>query len=152
MVNFAPQEQVLGHPAVSCFMTHCGWNSTMEAISCGVPVVAFPSWGDQVTDAKFLCDVFKTGIQLTRGEHEKRIISKDEVEKCLREATSGPKADEMKENALKWKTLADEAIADGGSSDKNFDLFIDQVQKRGEIVLANAKKLANGLLTKQNGH
>nr|BAG14302.1 sinapate glucosyltransferase [Gomphrena globosa] len=138
VVQFAPQEQVLAHPALACFMTHCGWNSTMESLTSGVPVIAFPSWGDQVTDAKFLCDVYKTGIQLTRGEHEKKIIPRDEVEKCLREATSGPKAEEMKENALKWKAHAEETIADGGSSDQNIDFFVEGVRKRSEVVLAKA--------------
>lgn len=152
VVQFAPQEQVLAHSSVACFVTHCGWNSTMESLSCGVPVVAFPSWGDQVTDAKFLCDVFKTGIQLTRGEHERRIISRDEVEKCLREATLGPKALEMKKNALKWKALADEAVADGGSSDMNIECFVDEVRKRSENVATMAKTMANGLSIKENGH
>ncbi|KAF2294621.1 hypothetical protein GH714_013819 [Hevea brasiliensis] len=59
IVQWSPQERVLAHPSVACFMTHCGWNSTMEALSSGMPVVAFPQWGDQVTDAKFLVDVFK---------------------------------------------------------------------------------------------
>ena len=154
VVHFAPQEQVLAHPAIACFMTHCGWNSSMESLTSGVPVIAFPSWGDQCTDAKFLCDVYETGVQLTRGEHEKRTIPRDEVEKCIREATLGPKAAEMKKNALKWKTLAEEAVADGGSSDQNIDFFVDGVRKRSEIILANAKINGgqNGVALKVNGH
>ncbi|CAO2813976.1 unnamed protein product [Amaranthus hypochondriacus] len=139
VVHFAPQEKVLAHPAVTCFMTHCGWNSTMESLTSGMPIIAFPSWGDQCTDAKFICDVFKTGIQLTRGEHEMRTIPRDEVESCLRKATSGSKAAEMKKNALKWKALAEEAIADGGSSDQNIDYFVDEVRKRSQIVYARTK-------------
>ncbi|KAK9071123.1 hypothetical protein SSX86_009691 [Deinandra increscens subsp. villosa] len=46
MVQWSPQAQVLAHPSVSCFVTHCGWNSTLEALSSGVPIVAFPQWGD----------------------------------------------------------------------------------------------------------
>ncbi|KAL2939179.1 Limonoid UDP-glucosyltransferase [Bienertia sinuspersici] len=154
VVHFSPQEQVLAHPAVACFMTHCGWNSTMESLSSGVPVIAFPSWGDQVTDAKFLCDVFGTGLLLTRGEHEKRVIPRDEVEKCLRDATSGPKAAEMKKNALKWKASADKAISKGGSSDENIRIFVDEVRKKSETVLAiaKAKKSVDGLTIEANGH
>ncbi|KAK9667156.1 hypothetical protein RND81_14G237100 [Saponaria officinalis] len=138
IIEFSPQEQVLAHPAVACFMTHCGWNSTMEAITSGVPVIAFPQWGDQVTDAKFLCDVFGMGMLLCRGDHENRIIPRDEIEKCLREAILGPKAVEMKTNARKWKVAANDAIVDGGSSDLNFRSFVDEIRKTGQNVLACA--------------
>ncbi|KAH0727389.1 hypothetical protein KY284_003254 [Solanum tuberosum] len=127
IVQWCPQEQVLAHPSLACFLTHCGWNSTMEAISIGTPVIAFPQWGDQVLDAKYLVDVFKVGIRLCRGEDENRIIPREEVEKCVREATSGAKATEMKENALKWKKVAEDAVADGGSSQQNLQAFIDDI-------------------------
>nr|GMD09937.1 limonoid UDP-glucosyltransferase-like [Ipomoea batatas] len=130
VVQWCSQEQVLAHPSVACFMTHCGWNSSMEAITSGVAVVAFPGWGDQVTDAKFLVDVFKIGVRLSRGDAEGRIITRDEVEKCLIEATRGEKAAEMKENALKWKKKAEEAVAPGGSSDRNLEEFVDEIRNK----------------------
>lgn len=130
VVQWSPQEQVLVHPAVACFVTHCGWNSTMESLASGMPVVAFPQWGDQVTDAKYLVDVFKVGIRMCRGEAEDRVIPRKEVEMCLREATSGPKVAEMKANALKWKETAEAAVAEGGSSDRNMQAFVDEVKRR----------------------
>ncbi|KAK8518857.1 hypothetical protein V6N13_017876 [Hibiscus sabdariffa] len=130
IVQWCPQEKVLTHPSVSCFVSHCGWNSTMEALSCGVPIVAFPQWGDQVTGAVYLVDVFKTGVRMCRGAAENRIIPKEEVVKCFLEATTGPKASYLKSNALKWKAAAEAAIADGGSSDRNIQAFIDEVKTR----------------------
>ncbi|KAL6956199.1 limonoid glucosyltransferase [Sarracenia purpurea var. burkii] len=130
VVEWSPQEKVLDHGSVACFVTHCGWNSTMEALTSGVPVVAFPQWGDQVTNAKFSVDVFKVGVRMCRGEAEGRVIPREEVERCLREATSGPKAAEMKANALKWKKAAEEAVAEGGSSDRNVQAFVDEVRLR----------------------
>ncbi|KAL0334910.1 UNVERIFIED_CONTAM: Gallate 1-beta-glucosyltransferase [Sesamum radiatum] len=127
IVEWSPQEKVLEHPSTACFVTHCGWNSTMEALASGVPVVAFPQWGDQVTDAKFMVDVFKVGIRLCRGEAEGRIVPREEVEKCFTAATSGPEAAEMKQNALKWKKAAAEAVVEGGSSYKNMCDFVDEV-------------------------
>ncbi|KAL0384262.1 UNVERIFIED_CONTAM: Gallate 1-beta-glucosyltransferase [Sesamum radiatum] len=127
IVKWSPQEQVLAHPSTACFVTHCGWNSTMEALASGVPVVAFPQWGDQVTDAKFLVDVFKVGIRLCRGDSEGRIVPRDEVERCFRAATGGPEAAEMKQNALKWKKAAELAVAEGGSSYRNMRDFVDEV-------------------------
>ncbi|XP_031284307.1 gallate 1-beta-glucosyltransferase [Pistacia vera] len=139
VVQWSPQEKVLAHPSVACFVTHCGWNSTMESLTSGMPVVAFPQWGDQVTDAVYLVDVFKTGIRMCRGEAENRIIPREEIEKCLLEATSGPKAAEMKQNALKWKKAAEEAVAEGGSSDRNIQAFVDEVRRRSVEITSNSK-------------
>lgn len=130
VVQWSPQEQILDHPSTACFVTHCGWNSTMEALTSGMPVVAFPQWGDQVTDAKYLVDVFKIGVRMCRGEAEDKIITRDEVEKCLLEAMKGPKAAEMKQNALKWKAAALAAVEEGGSSDRNLQEFVDEVRRR----------------------
>ncbi|KVH93327.1 limonoid UDP-glucosyltransferase-like [Cynara cardunculus var. scolymus] len=144
VVHWSPQAQVLSHPAVSCFVTHCGWNSTMEALSSGVPVVGFPQLGDQVTNAKYLAEEWKVGIRLCRGESENRVIGRKEVEECLREATCSVKAVKMKENALKWKKAAEEAVADGGTSDRNLREFVDDVRRlsadklRVELINVNS--------------
>ncbi|XP_047257228.1 gallate 1-beta-glucosyltransferase 84A24 [Capsicum annuum] len=130
IVKWCPQEQVLSHPSVAFFLTHCGWNSSMEAISTGVPIVAFPQWGDQVTNAKYLIDVFKMGIRLSRGALANRTVTSEEIENCLREATSKEsKVAEMKENACKWKKIAKQAMAKSGSSDKNMQAFVDELKK-----------------------
>ncbi|XP_021624986.2 gallate 1-beta-glucosyltransferase 84A24-like [Manihot esculenta] len=130
IVKWSPQERVLAHSSVACFLTHCGWNSSMEALASGVPVVAFPQWGDQVTDAKYLVDVFKVGVRMSRGEAENKLITRDKVQKCLLEATVGPKAAELKQNALKWKAAAVAAVAEGSSSNRNIEAFVEEVRRR----------------------
>ncbi|XP_044500872.1 mogroside IE synthase-like [Mangifera indica] len=57
VVSWSPQLEVLAHKSVRCFLTHCGWNSKLEALSLGVPMVAMPQWTDQTTNAKFIEDV-----------------------------------------------------------------------------------------------
>ncbi|PRQ46040.1 putative UDP-glucuronosyl/UDP-glucosyltransferase [Rosa chinensis] len=54
VVSWCSQLQVLAHKAVGCFVTHCGWNSILEALSLGVPMVAVPQWADQTTNANTL--------------------------------------------------------------------------------------------------
>ncbi|VVB01064.1 unnamed protein product [Arabis nemorensis] len=127
IVEWCPQERVLAHPAIACFLSHCGWNSTMEALSSGVPVVCFPQWGDQVTDAVYLVDVFKTGVRLGRGDAEEKIVPREVVAEKLVEATVGEKAEELRENARRWKEEAETAVAYGGSSDRNFREFVDKL-------------------------
>ncbi|KFK39470.1 hypothetical protein AALP_AA3G248400 [Arabis alpina] len=127
IVEWCPQERVLAHPAVACFLSHCGWNSTMEALSSGVPVVCFPQWGDQVTNAVYLVDVTKTGVRLGRGEADEKSISREVVAEKLLEATVGEKAVELRENARRWKEEAEAAVAYGGSSHRNFGEFVDKL-------------------------
>ncbi|KAF7811030.1 putative UDP-glucose glucosyltransferase [Senna tora] len=129
VVQWSPQEEVLAHPSVACFVTHCGWNSSMEAISCGIPVLTFPAWGDQLTNAKFLVEVFRVGIRLGDHHQPNKLITRDQVKNCLMEATIGPKAEDLKKNALRWKDAAEAAVAQGGSSDRNLDAFLDDVKR-----------------------
>ena len=133
VVKWSPQEKVLAHPSVACFITHCGWNSTIESLASGVPVLTFPVFGDQPTNAKFLVDVFGVGIRLGYSGAENRLITRDEVKKCLLEAMTGEKADELKKNAMKWKKAAEDAVAVGGASDRNLDAFIEDIKKHGAV-------------------
>ncbi|XP_058769520.1 cinnamate beta-D-glucosyltransferase-like [Vicia villosa] len=133
VVKWCPQVEVLAHPSVGCFMTHCGWNSSMETLTLGVPVLTFPAWGDQVTNAKFLVDVFGVGSRLGYTQIEDKLVRRDEVKKGLLEALTGEKADELKKNAIKWKKAAAAAVADGGSSDRNLDEFMEVIKKRGSL-------------------
>ncbi|KAK8635719.1 hypothetical protein V6N13_004443 [Hibiscus sabdariffa] len=131
VVAWSPQLQVLAHEAVGCFMSHCGWNSTMEALSLGVPMVAVPQWTDQPTNAKFIVDVWQVGI---RAEVDgKGIIRKEEIERCVREIMEGDRSEDVKRNAVKWKKLAIEAANQGGSSDTNIIEFIAQLTGKDHV-------------------
>ncbi|KAL4385684.1 hypothetical protein GQ457_15G024270 [Hibiscus cannabinus] len=131
VVAWSPQLQVLAHEAVGCFMSHCGWNSTMEALSLGVPMVAVPQWTDQPTNAKFIADVWQVGI---RAEVDgKGIIRKEEIERCVREIMEGDRSEDIKRNATKWKKLAIEAADHGGSSDTNIIEFIAQLTGKDHV-------------------
>ncbi|KAL6343179.1 hypothetical protein AAG906_020977 [Vitis piasezkii] len=118
IVPWCSQVEVLSNPSLGCFVTHCGWNSTLESLASGVPVVAFPQWTDQSTNAKLAEDVWKTGVRVT--VNQEGIVEADEIKRCLELAMGdGEEAKEMRRNAKKWKGLAREAVMEGGSSDKN---------------------------------
>ena len=122
VVSWCPQLEVLAHKAIGCFMTHCGWNSTLEALSLGVPVVAMPQWTDQTTNAKFIMDVWKVGVRIKLDE--KDIATKEEIVMCISEVMEGERGKEMKMNSVRWKELAKEAVDESGSSDKNIEEFV----------------------------
>lgn len=126
-VNWSPQLEVLSNKAIGCFFSHSGWNSTVEALSLGVPMVVMPQWTDQTTNAKFVQDVWKVGIRVRVDE--KGLVGREEIERCVREVMEGERGMEMKKNALKWRDLAKEAVSEGGSSDKNLDEFVSNLTK-----------------------
>ena len=125
VVSWCPQLEVLAHKAVGCFMTHCGWNSTLEALSLGVPMIAMPLWSDQTTNAKNIMDVWKVGIRVKVDENG--IGTKEEIELCIREVIEGERGKEMKRNSMKWKELTKEAVNEDGSSDKNIEEFVTKL-------------------------
>ncbi|KAM3750069.1 hypothetical protein ACB098_04G009700 [Castanea mollissima] len=125
VVTWCPQLEVLSHKAVGCFVTHCGWNSTLEALSLGVPLVAMPQWNDQTTNSKFVMDVWKIGIRVKVDDNG--MVTREEIELCINEVM-GEKKEEMKRIAIKWKKLAIEALDEGGSSDKNIDEFVEKIR------------------------
>ncbi|XP_061340016.1 UDP-glycosyltransferase 84B1-like [Gastrolobium bilobum] len=127
VVTWCPQEKVLMHPAVACFVSHCGWNSTLEAVTAGVPVIAHPGWSDQPVNARLVQDVFKTGVKMRFGEDG--IVSTEEVQKCIKEVMEGPKAEEFKKRAMELKVAARKALQNGGSSERNINQFLTEIAR-----------------------
>lgn len=124
IVSWCSQVEVLRHRAVGCFVTHCGWSSTLESLVLGVPVVAFPMWSDQPTSAKLLEELWRTGVRVR--ENEEGLVERGEIRRCL-EAVMDERLVELRENAEKWKRLAVEAGREGGSSYKNMEAFVDGI-------------------------
>ncbi|KAL3642127.1 hypothetical protein CASFOL_012942 [Castilleja foliolosa] len=105
------QLEILSHRAVGCFVTHGGWNSTLEALSLGVPMVVVPQWTDQPTNAMFVGEVWRTGVRCKKDGNG--IVGRVEVKACV---DSVMKGDDVRKNAEKWKGLAVEAVSEGGLS------------------------------------
>jgi hypothetical protein len=128
IVTWCSQVEVLSHPSLGCFVTHCGWNSTLESLVSGVPVVAYPQWSDQGTNAKLIQDVWKTGVRVTANEDG--IVESDEIKRCLELVIGGgEEGGEMRRNAKKWRDLAREATKEGGSSYENLKSFVEEIKE-----------------------
>ncbi|GMP78156.1 hypothetical protein CsSME_00034204 [Camellia sinensis var. sinensis] len=127
IVPWCSQVEVLSHPSVGCFVTHCGWNSTLESLVLGIPVVCLPQFTDQPTNAKLLEDEFKTGLRATKNDEG--IVEGDEIKRCIELVMGdGEIGEEIRKNAEKWKYLAKEAVKEGGSSHKNLRAFVDEIE------------------------
>ncbi|KAG6493823.1 UDP-glycosyltransferase 75C1-like [Zingiber officinale] len=121
VVEWCAQGRVLSHPAVGCFVTHCGWNSTLESLVCGVPTVGVPQWTDQGTNAR-LMEIWGAGV---RAESDAEgVVTAEELRRCVEIAMGGGGAAGMRRSAEMWKHKAREAVAEGGSSDRNLRAFV----------------------------
>ncbi|KAK8587631.1 hypothetical protein V6N13_086612 [Hibiscus sabdariffa] len=121
MVNWCPQDQVLSHPSVGAFLTHCGWNSTLESISGGKPVICWPFFDEQPTNCLYLCNQWGIGMEISND------VKRDEVTSIVKMMMEGDKGKKMKNKALEWKKKAEEATKVGGTSYNNLNKFIKDI-------------------------
>ncbi|CAI0445674.1 unnamed protein product [Linum tenue] len=132
VVAWAPQTKVLAHRAVGCFVTHGGWNSTLEAVAAGVPMVVYPQWSDQPTNAKLVEDVFGVGVRVRENGDVKMVVGSEEMGRAIREVMDGPKSEQIKGNARRLKIAAGEAVAAGGEGTSKVSVrkFVDEIVGR----------------------
>ncbi|KAJ0098837.1 hypothetical protein Patl1_21716 [Pistacia atlantica] len=120
IVSWAPQQKVLEHPSIACFLSHCGWNSTMEGISNGVPFLCWPYFGDQMNNENYICNVWKVGLGFNRDE--RGIITREEIKTKVEELLNNEKC---KTNALDLKERLMCSVREGGRSYNNLKHFVE---------------------------
>lgn len=120
LVSWCSQAQVLNHPSVGVFLTHCGWNSMTETVCGGVPVICWPFFADQQANCRYACTHWGMGVEVNND------VKRGEVEALVREMMEGERGKEMRSEAKGWKKKAEEAVDVGGSSYSNFDRFIKE--------------------------
>ncbi|KAF8023420.1 hypothetical protein BT93_F0811 [Corymbia citriodora subsp. variegata] len=121
LASWCPQERVLSHQAVGGFLTHSGWNSTIESIAAGVPVACWPFNGDQQMNCKYSCEEWGIGMEIDSD------VKREEVERYVRELMEGERGKEMKRKAMEWKEMVREATRPSGSSFLNLHEVINKV-------------------------
>ncbi|CAJ1890978.1 unnamed protein product [Sphenostylis stenocarpa] len=137
--GWAPQLLILSHPSIGGFITHCGWNSTLEAICAGVPMVTWPLFGDQFLNESLVVQVLKVGVKVgvespvTWGEEEKVgvLVKKEDVEgaiETLMDETS--ESEERRQRVKELAEMAKGAVEKGGSSYSNVTLLIDDIMQK----------------------
>lgn len=113
LVKWAPQKKVLAHGAVGGFLSHCGWNSTLESIGEGVPMICRASYGDQKVNARYLSHVWRVGVELEKG------LEREKIESAVRRLMRDEEGEGMRKRALDLKEMIRICVGDGGSSSES---------------------------------
>ncbi|KAJ6385486.1 hypothetical protein OIU77_028632 [Salix suchowensis] len=126
VVPWCDQLRVLRHPAVGGFWTHCGWNSTLEAVYAGVPMLASPIFWDQATDSKIIVEDWEIGWRVKREAGSEKLVTREEIAKLVKSFMDAENIEvrEIRKKSKELQETCNAAIAKGGSSDTNLDSFI----------------------------
>ncbi|GJU02009.1 UDP-glycosyltransferase 76B1-like protein [Tanacetum coccineum] len=121
IVKWAPQQEVLAHPSTGGFWTHNGWNSTLESICEGVPMICSPSFGDQPPNARYASDVWKIGMVLENG------FEREEIEGAIKRVMVDKEGTEMKTRVMNLKGKVDKCLKKDGSSYSSLEDLVDYI-------------------------
>jgi hypothetical protein len=142
--GWAPQVVILGHPALGAFLTHCGWNSVVEAVSAGVPMITWPVHSDQFYNEKLITQVRGIGVEIGVDEwniaafrDSKKLVKRDRIEKALRRLMDdGDEAVQIRQRAQKFAKIATR-VQEDGSSHENLMALIDEIKRLRDSKVLN---------------
>ncbi|MED6149480.1 hypothetical protein PIB30_062916 [Stylosanthes scabra] len=128
--GWAPQVLILEHQAIGAFVTHCGWNSTLEGVAAGVPMVTWPVFAEQFYNEKLVTEVLGIGVPVgakkwlrSKGDS----VKWEAVEKALKKIMVGEEVEEMRKKAKMLSQLAKGAVEKGGSSYSDLNALIHEL-------------------------
>nr|QAV53746.1 UGT85A66 [Fagopyrum tataricum] len=105
LAEWCEQERVLCHPAIGGFLTHSGWNSVLESICGGIPMISWPFFAEQQMNCWYSSNVWGIGMEIDED------VKRDAVEKQVIELIDGEHGKEMKRRTMEWKSLAEAAVS-----------------------------------------
>ncbi|XP_074587852.1 UDP-glycosyltransferase 73C1-like [Curcuma longa] len=137
--GWAPQAVILTHPAVGGVMTHCGWNTILETITAGLPMISWPHFSDQFFNERLIVQVLKVGVAIgvkvpnyiIGMDDIETLVKREQVEERVRTLMGGgPEGEERRKRAAELAEIAKAAMEEGGSSHSNFTQLIEHFSGR----------------------
>uniref|UniRef100_A0ACD5VJ07 Uncharacterized protein n=1 Tax=Avena sativa TaxID=4498 RepID=A0ACD5VJ07_AVESA len=138
--GWAPQMLILNHRALGGFVTHCGWNSTLESVSAGVPMVTWPRFADQFQNEKLIVEVLKVGVSIGAKDYGSGIENHDVIrgeviaESIGKLMGNSEESDAIQRKAKDLGAEARSAVENGGSSYNDVGRLMDELMARRSSV------------------
>ncbi|KAL6144144.1 hypothetical protein ACLB2K_054839 [Fragaria x ananassa] len=127
VIGWAPQVAILGHPAVGGFVSHCGWNSTLESLWFGVPVATWPLYAEQQVNAFQLVKELGIAVEIDMSYREEGpvVVTAEKIERGIKELMELDS--DIRKRVRQVSDNSKKALMDGGSSYASLGHFIDQI-------------------------
>ncbi|XP_058212751.1 UDP-glycosyltransferase 73D1 [Rhododendron vialii] len=147
--GWAPQLLILSHPAIKGFLTHCGWNSTIEGVCSGVPMITWPMFAEQFFNEKLVVEILRIGVRVgvevavRWGDEEKVgvLVRREDVKKAIEMLMGGDEEGESRRNrAQELGGIARRAMEEGGSAHINMSVLIKDITKE---IRSRAMKMSH---------
>ncbi|XP_059655924.1 7-deoxyloganetin glucosyltransferase-like [Cornus florida] len=119
--TWCPQTKVLAHPSFGVFLTHSGWNSTVEGICGGQPMICWPFFAEQQVNCRYVCTTWGIGMEIDS------VVKREQVERLVREMIEGEEGKKKREKAEDWEKKAKQSVLEGGSSYNAFNRLVDNL-------------------------
>ncbi|CAK7354130.1 unnamed protein product [Dovyalis caffra] len=128
--EWVDQRQILSHGAIGGFLSHCGWNSVLESVAAGVPILAWPMMAEQPLNAKLIVDGLEAGLSVERVQNQgsEIVVSRQAVSEGVKELMGGQKGRSARKRAAALGRVSRRAVQKGGSSDHTLSKLIDQLR------------------------
>lgn len=145
--GWAPQVLILSHRAIGGSLTHCGWNSTLEGVCAGLPMVTWPIFSEQFFNEKLIVQVLGIGVgvgakvvvHLCEEEKFGVLVKREDVKKAVEEVMDeGREGEERRKRARELQGKAKAAMERGGSSYTNLTLLVEDIMQLAEENQAKA--------------
>ncbi|XP_076881295.1 zeatin O-glucosyltransferase-like [Bidens hawaiensis] len=127
--EWAPQLEVLAHVATGGFMSHCGWNSSMESITMGVPIAAWPMHSDQPRNATLITEVLKTGVNVGDWGRNGDVVTSSVIEETIRILMDSDGGNEMRKRAKKIGEDVRRSVKEEGVTRMEIDDFVSHIRR-----------------------
>ncbi|XP_062019576.1 UDP-glucose flavonoid 3-O-glucosyltransferase 7-like [Rosa rugosa] len=138
--GWAPQLLILEHEATGAFVTHCGWNSILEGVSAGVPMITWPVTGEQFYNEKLVTELLRIGVAVgaekwatfeEESAKSEASVKREAIEKAVTEIMVGDEAEEMRSRAKALREMASRAVEEDGSSFSDLTALIEELKSLG---------------------
>ena len=111
--DWAPQLDILAHASTGGFMSHCGWNSCLESLTMGVPMVTWPMHSDQPRNALLITKALKLGIDVKEWTQENDLVESFHIENAVKKLIASKEGDEMRNRAAELRNDIKKSVAEG---------------------------------------